>query len=125
MVDGHAGHVREARAPAAAAAAVQEALRGAGAAVRFEADEARAAGVSVIIRGRRGRSGRRHWQSVRSSCRPVGAHGLVALSLSPAALLETGSGCRQQQRQHAPGRMTWRRPWQLGDDAFVKLSYDT
>ena len=36
VADGHAGHVREARAPAAAAAAVQEALRGAGAAVRFE-----------------------------------------------------------------------------------------
>jgi hypothetical protein len=36
VVDGHAGHVREARAPAVAAAAVQEALRGAGAAVRFE-----------------------------------------------------------------------------------------
>ena len=50
----YAGHVPEARA-ATTGAAAQQALRGPGAAVRFEADEARAGGV--INRGGSGRSG--------------------------------------------------------------------
>jgi hypothetical protein len=53
--------VREARAPAAGAATVQQALRAAWATVRFEADEARAAaGIIIRGRGRSGRSGHRN-----------------------------------------------------------------